>query len=77
VRIGDVELRLVKPCTRCIITSTDQQTGDRTTNPLPVLRTFRFDRALHGVTFGENAIVTTGVGASLEVGREAVVTFEG
>jgi uncharacterized protein YcbX len=72
VRIGDVELRLVKPCTRCIITSTDQQTGDRTTNPLPVLRTFRFDRALHGVTFGENAIVTTGVGASLEVGREAL-----
>jgi MOSC domain-containing protein len=76
VRMGDVELRLVKPCTRCIITSTDQQTGDRTTNPLPVLRTFRFDRALLGVTFGENAIVTTGVGAFLEVGREAVVTFE-
>ena len=76
VRIGDVELRLVKPCTRCIITSTDQQTGERTTNPLPVLRTFRFDRALLGVTFGENAIVTTGVGASLEVGTEAVVTFE-
>ena len=76
VRMGDVELRLVKPCTRCIITSTDQQTGDRTTNPLPVLRTFRFDRALLGVTFGENAIVTTGVGAFLEVGREAAVTFE-
>jgi uncharacterized protein len=76
VRIGDIELRLVKPCTRCIITSTDQQTGDRTANPLPVLRTFRFDRALHGVTFGENAIVTAGIGASIEVGHEALVTFE-
>jgi len=76
LRIGDVELRLVKPCTRCIITSTDQRTGVRTTNPLPVLRTFRFDRALLGVTFGENAVVAAGIGASLEVGREALVTFD-
>ena len=43
-----VTLQLVKPCTRCIITSTDQLTGERSTNPLPVLRTFRFDRALLG-----------------------------
>jgi uncharacterized protein len=57
--IGDVILRLVKPCTRCVVTSTDQVTGarDTETNPLPVLRQFRFDRELLGVTFGENAVV--------------------
>jgi uncharacterized protein YcbX len=61
LQIGPIALRLVKPCTRCIITATDQRTGERTTNPLPVLRKFRFDRALLGVTFGENAVIATGM----------------
>jgi uncharacterized protein YcbX len=76
LRIGDVTLRLVKPCTRCVITSTDQRTGERSTNPLPVLREFRFDRALLGVTFGENAVIAAGVGASVERGAECSVAFE-
>jgi len=76
IKIGDVTLRLVKPCTRCVITSTDQQTGERSTNPLPVLRAFRFDRALMGVTFGENAIPTEGVGAVIHTGAECAVTYE-
>ncbi len=76
LRCGEIELRLVKPCTRCIITSTDQLTGERTTNPLPVLRGFRFDRALLGVTFGENAVVARGIGATLELGNDVDVTFE-
>src|SRR5262249_6621894 len=29
VRIGDVELAIVKPCSRCAITTTDQQTAER------------------------------------------------
>lgn len=64
----NVTLRLVKPCTRCVITSTDQRTGELSTNPLPVLRQFRFNRELMGVTFGENAVIATGVGAHLAVG---------
>ena len=76
LHLGEITLRLVKACTRCIITSTDQQTGELTTNPLPVLRTFRFDRALHGVTFGENAIILSGSGALLERGCLAKVTFD-
>lgn len=75
IRIGDVTLRLVKPCTRCVITSTDQRTGELSTNPLPVLRQFRFDRTLLGVTFGENAVPTAGVGALIETGAECVVTY--
>src|SRR5690606_10482621 len=76
VQIGPVTLRLVKPSTRCVITSTDQLTGERTTNPLPVLRKFRFNRELLGVTFGENAIITSGVGQSIVRGAECTVTFE-
>ncbi len=76
LRLGDITLRLVKPCTRCVITATDQQTGEAATNPLPVLRTFRFDRTLHGVTFGENAIVVSGAGSVLHRGCIAKVTFD-
>jgi uncharacterized protein YcbX len=76
LQIGPVTLSLVKPCTRCVITSTDQRTGERSTNPLPVLRKFRFDRSLLGVTFGENAIVTAGIGGSIERGAECVVTYD-
>jgi hypothetical protein len=59
-----------------VITSTNQITGERSTNPLPYLRGFRFDRNLLGVTFGENAIVAAGVGESIERGAECVVTFD-
>ena len=76
LRIGALTLRLVKPCTRCVITATDQLTGQPATNPLPVLRTFRFDRTLLGVTFGENAIVVAGAGSTLRRGCPVEVTFE-
>jgi len=76
IEIGPVGLTLVKPCTRCIIPSTDQRTGVRGLDPLPVLRTFRFDRKLLGVTFGENAVIARGVGELLEVGAPCRVTYE-
>ncbi|MDB6045511.1 MAG: domain protein beta barrel domain protein [Gammaproteobacteria bacterium] len=76
LRIGDITLRLVKPCTRCIIPSVDHLSGAPSTDPFPVLRTFRFDRALRGVTFGENAVIATGSGSVLEAGSDCVVTFE-
>jgi uncharacterized protein len=68
LEIGPVTLRLVKPCARCVITSIDQHTGVASTNPLPVLRRFRFDRELRGVTFGSNAIVTKGAPSILSRG---------
>jgi uncharacterized protein YcbX len=76
LRIGELSLRLVKPSTRCVITATDQRTGERSTDPLPVLKTFRFDRALLGVTFGENAVVASGAGARIERGAECHVTYD-
>jgi uncharacterized protein YcbX len=76
LEIGAVTLRLVKPSTRCVITSTDQRTGERSTNPLPVLRQFRFDRALKGVAFGENAVVAGGVGLTIEIGTSCTVRYD-
>jgi uncharacterized protein YcbX len=76
VRVGEVTLRLVKPCTRCVVPSTDQRTGERSTDPTPVLKKFRFDRTLLGVTFGENAVIGAGVGAWIESGAECSVTFD-
>lgn len=72
LKIGPITLTLVKPCTRCIITSTDQRSGERSTNPLPVLRQFRFNRELLGVAFGENAVASAGVGSTLTRGAECV-----
>jgi uncharacterized protein YcbX len=77
LQVGGVTLRLVKPCTRCVITSTDQHSGERSTNPLPVLREFRFDHALRGVTFGENAIPTSdSVGCEVFQGATCLVTYD-
>lgn len=76
IRIGAVVLRLVKPCARCVITGTDQLTGERFGDPLPVLRTFRFDRALRGVTFGENAVIAAGIGTTIERGMTCTIVLE-
>jgi hypothetical protein len=64
-----VRLRMVKPCTRCSITTTDQQLGIVTgEEPLRTLKTYRWDAALRGVSFGQNAIIVDGAGAALRVG---------
>jgi uncharacterized protein YcbX len=76
LHFGNVTLRLVKPCTRCVITSTDQRTGEPSTNPLPVLRAFRFNKALMGVTFGENAVIAGGVGEVLRRGATCSVVYD-
>lgn len=54
VRIGTARFSLVKPCSRCIITTTDQRTGERGREPLRTLATYR---TVHGkVHFGMNAV---------------------
>jgi hypothetical protein len=75
ITAGSVTLRLVKPCTRCEITTTDQDTARRNLEPLRTLATYRRDDRLAGVTFGMNAIVVAGAGTTLGVGDEADVAF--
>jgi MOSC domain-containing protein len=74
--LGEVSLRLVKPCTRCTIPSIDQRTGRPGTDPTPALREFRFDKRLHGVCFGENAVIVSGVARDIERGATCRVDFE-
>jgi uncharacterized protein YcbX len=68
LRVGPVRLKLVKACTRCSMTGIDQESGRKAFNPLPILQEFRFDAALRGVTFGQNARVESGAGSLLRVG---------
>ncbi len=68
LRIGTARFSLVKACTRCVVPSINQATGEKSTDPTPALKAFRWDRALRGVTFGVNALPEDGEGAVLEVG---------
>jgi uncharacterized protein YcbX len=77
LRAGDVTIRLVKPCTRCSITTTDQERGAVDgVEPLATLKTYRHDRELKGVVFGQNAIPAAGVGATLRVGQTFDVVWK-
>jgi len=76
LHIGELTLRLVKPCVRCVIPSIDQRTGEPGSNPTPVLRELRFNAVLRGVTFGENAVVHSGAGLTVERGAECEVRFQ-
>jgi uncharacterized protein YcbX len=54
VRIGEVSFRVVKPCARCVVTTTDQASGERGREPLRTLATYR--RVGGEVLFGQNLI---------------------
>ena len=56
IRIGSAVFEAVKNCTRCIITTIDQQSGEKTgKEPLKTLATYR--NSEKGVLFGENLLV--------------------
>ncbi|QQR87880.1 MAG: MOSC domain-containing protein [Flavobacteriales bacterium] len=54
VMIGGTRFSLVKPCGRCIITTTDQTTGERGKEPLRTLASYR--SVGNKVLFGMNAV---------------------
>jgi uncharacterized protein YcbX len=61
--IGDTRFSLVKPCSRCVITTTDQFTGQRGKEPLRTLATYRKRVTNDGslkVDFGMNAMGPAG-----------------
>ena len=66
LRIGGIEFRVVKSCSRCILTTIDPATGERNADrePLATLSTYR--QREDGVMFGQN-LVNDGDG-ELEVG---------
>ena len=53
-KIGDVKFKAVKPCARCVITTTDQETSIRYDEPLKTLSNYR--KINNKVMFGMNLI---------------------
>jgi MOSC domain-containing protein len=77
LRAGPVTLRIVKPCARCSITTTDQRKGAVDgVEPLRTLKEYRYDSQLRGVTFGQNVIIVEGVGEQLRVGQSFDVVWK-
>nr|WP_237747949.1 MOSC N-terminal beta barrel domain-containing protein [Spirulina subsalsa] len=59
LQIGALRFAVVKPCSRCLVTTTDQQTGERNPlkEPLKTLNTFRNQGGQ--IMFGQNLIPLT------------------
>ncbi|RMT84172.1 MOSC domain-containing protein [Pseudomonas viridiflava] len=71
IRIGDLQFELLKPCARCILTTIDPATGERSPDrePFATLKTYR--EVEGDVMFGQN-MVNVGPG-ELEVGMDVEV----
>jgi uncharacterized protein YcbX len=69
---GAVHLKVVKPCTRCSIPDVDPQTADTGRAVGDTLLGYRADPRMDGaLTFGQHAVIVSGVGKSLRVGAGA------
>lgn len=58
--IGDQLFEAVKPCTRCVLTTINQQTAQKSPEPLLTLATYRLQN--NKVLFGQNVLPRTGGG---------------
>jgi uncharacterized protein YcbX len=54
IEIGNWKFQCVKPCARCIIPTTDQETATRAAEPLKTLATFR--KKGNKILFGQNVV---------------------
>jgi uncharacterized protein YcbX len=64
ISIGDLPMRVVKPCGRCVVTTTDQTTAERGKEPLRTLAKYRNQGG--EVMFGQNVVHESG--GTLRVG---------
>ncbi|MGH8491583.1 MAG: MOSC domain-containing protein [Moraxellaceae bacterium] len=67
LRVGEIELAVVKPCSRCVIPSIDPETAVKNSQILTVLRGYRA-REDGKTYFGQNVVITRcppGVGLAL------------
>jgi uncharacterized protein YcbX len=66
--ISDVELSATNVCTRCNLTTINQETAEVGSEPFQTLSQYRYDEGYKGVRFGAYAAVGAGVGSKLRVG---------
>lgn len=72
-RVGGIAFRAAGPCKRCVVTTTDQLTGERTKEPLRLLASYRrHPRDPTEVIFGQNLIHEAKSG-TLRVGDAVIV----
>ncbi|MEM6648313.1 MAG: MOSC N-terminal beta barrel domain-containing protein [Bacteroidota bacterium] len=72
LEIGEVRFRAVKPCGRCVVITTDQDTGERHKEPLKTLAAYR--RFGGKINFGHNLVPeTTG---TIRVADAVRVTYQ-
>jgi uncharacterized protein YcbX len=69
IKIGKIEFEVVKPCARCVVTTVNQNTGEKGTEPLTTLSQFR--KVSGKVLFGQN-MVTDGMD-KIEIGSKIEV----
>ena len=68
IRIGSVEFQIVKPCARCVLTTVDQETGEKGKEPLKTLATYR--TVNNKVMFGQNVVALSG--GCVKIGDELI-----
>ncbi len=56
IQVGKITFHVVKPCSRCVLTTVDQDTGIKGEEPLHTLSTYRTRD--NNVLFGQNLIAT-------------------
>ncbi|MFI6445807.1 MOSC domain-containing protein [Kitasatospora sp. NPDC050543] len=82
IRVGALTFRVVKPCGRCVVTTTDQESGERR-GPEPLRTLARHHRLLKKAAFGQNLIperpegVTGDVLGTVRLGDEVTVLETG
>src|SRR5882757_4355834 len=85
IRIGEAVFRSTKPCERCVITTTDQASGQVDgKEPLKTLATYRLAKMVmperldafgvpgNAVLFGQN-LIADAAGGTVRIGDEVVV----
>lgn len=71
--IGEVPFRAVKPCARCVVTTINQKTTEKSAEPLRTLATYRQLR--HKIIFGQNLLSGSTAG-SVQVGDKLEVNSQ-
>ncbi|MFD2033671.1 MOSC domain-containing protein [Belliella marina] len=72
IQIGSAQFKIVKPCARCIMTTIDQETGNKGKEPLKTLAGYR--TIGKKVMFGQNMVLLKGY--KIRIGDELKVIEE-
>jgi uncharacterized protein len=71
IKIGDVEVAVVKPCPRCVVTTIDKETLEQSKEPLKTLSKYRKHEL--GAIFGQNVIPLNSGGLRLGMNVEILM----